>query len=68
MNLPPIQPPLTRDPALNEFNRRVAERLQQLQMLESSTIQINHTSNGMSAEVKDLGGGAATPSSDPRWS
>ena len=59
MNLPPINPPMTRDAAQNEFNRRVAERLQQLQVLESATIQLTHTSNGMAAEVKDLGGGGA---------
>lgn len=61
MNLPPITPRRTGNAAQDEFNERVAERLQELQLLESATIQFQHTSSGMSAEVKpQQGGGAAS--------
>lgn len=66
MNLPYIPPPRTGNPQQDEYNRRVSERLQELQLLESATIQFNHTSNGMAAEVKPpIGGGS--PGGDQVW-
>lgn len=60
MNLPPIVPQRTGSVVQDELNRRICERLQELQVLESATIQFQHTSNGMSAEVKPSAGGSAS--------